>query len=159
MHILLSSFYTAAGNYRKALLVHEDVLRDTVGDKGDELPLSEASQIAVQHLELLKRAYQRLGRWDKEPQVYIDLYQQIAHVFGSEEGWKKSPPAAVDKWVPKGADSLGIWTRPESFEFISSERKHANYLRKSSGSWNLLGSNGHPHRLSRAYSSQSIVAA
>jgi tetratricopeptide (TPR) repeat protein len=158
MHVLLSSFYTATGNYRRALLVHEDVLRDTVGDKGDELPLAEASQIAVQHLELLKRAYQRLGGWDKEPQVYVDLYQQVAHVFGSEEGWKKAPPASVEKWVPKGADSLGIWTRPASFEFIGAGRKHANYLRKSSGSWALLG-NGHSPRLNRAYSSQSIATA
>lgn len=89
------------------MLVHEDVLRDTVSDKGDELPLAEASQIAVQHLELLKRAYQRLGGWDKEPQVYVDLYQQVAHVFGSEEGWKKAPPVSVEKWAPKGADSEG----------------------------------------------------
>lgn len=158
MHVLLSSFYTAVGNYRKAMLVHEDVLRDTVSDKGDELPLAEASQIAVQHLELLKRAYQRLGGWDKESQVYVDLYHQVAHVFGSEEGWKKAPPASVDKWAPKGADSLGVWTRPESFQFMTSGRKHANYLRKSSGSWNLVG-NFHSPRLSRAYSSQSIAAA
>lgn len=158
MHVLLSSFYTSAGSCEKAMLVHESVLRDTVGDKGDELPLAEAAQIAVQHMELLKRAYQRLGRWEKEPQTYVDLYQQIAHVFGSEEGWKKATPAPLDKWVPKGADSLGVWARPESFEFISSGRKHANYLRKSSGSWNLLAGD-HSHRLSRVYSSQSIAAA
>lgn len=156
MHNLLSSFYTTAGNYRKAMLVHEDILRDTVSDKGDELPIAEASQIAVQQLELLKRAYQRLGGWDKEPQVYVDLYHQIAHVFGSQEGWKKTAPASVEKWVPKGADSLGIWTRPESFEFVSTGRKHANYLRKSSGSWDILGK-FHEPRLTSAYNSQSIA--
>jgi tetratricopeptide (TPR) repeat protein len=159
MHNLLSSFYTNAGNYRKALLVHEDVLRDTVSDKGDELPSAEASQIAVQHLELLKRAYQRLGGWDKDQQVYVDLYQQLAHVFGSEENWKNAKTQSVEKWQPKGADQLGVWTRPESFEFDESKgaRKHANYLRKSSGIWTVLR-HGHSHRLSRAYSTQSINA-
>ncbi|RDL37292.1 Uncharacterized protein BP5553_04725 [Venustampulla echinocandica] len=152
MHILLSSFHTAAGNYRKAMLVHEEVLRDTVSDKGSELPLAEASKIAVQHLELLKRAYQRLGGWDKEPQMYVDLYHQIAHVFGSEDAWRKSAPAPLEKWQAKGADSLGIWTRPQSFEFIrTSTRKHSNHLRRSSRPWNF--------RPSHAYSSQSVAIA
>ncbi|KAL5348657.1 hypothetical protein ACLOAV_006074 [Pseudogymnoascus australis] len=137
MLVLLSSFYTAAGNYRKAMLVHEDVIRDTVSDKVDELPVSEASQIAVQHLELLKRAYQRLGGWDKDHQVYADLYQQAEHAFGSEAGWKKAKPTSVEKWVTKGADSLGIWTRPGSFEFMTTDRKHTNHLRRSSGSWSM----------------------
>jgi hypothetical protein len=75
MHNLLSAFYTTVGNYRRAMLVHEDLLRDTVSDKGEELSAHEAAQIAVQQLELLKRAHQHLGSWDKDPQNYIDLYQ------------------------------------------------------------------------------------
>lgn len=152
MHVLLSSFHTATGNYRKAMLVHEEVLRDTVSDKGSELPIADAAKIAVQHLELLKRAYQRLGGWHKEPQVYIDLYHQIAHVFDSEDAWKNASPTPIEKWQPKGADSLGIWTRPQSFEFIKiTTRKHANHLRRSSRPWNF--------RPSHAYSTQSVAIA
>ncbi|KFY35273.1 hypothetical protein V494_06061 [Pseudogymnoascus sp. VKM F-4513 (FW-928)] len=158
MLTLLSSFYTAAGKYRKAMLVHEDVIRDTVSDKGDELPVAEASQIAVKHVELLKRAYQRLGGWDKNPEVYVDLYQQAAHAFGSEASWKNSKPTSVEKWVPKGADSLGIWTRPENFEFMITDRKHTNYLRKSSGSWNMHENFQGP-MVTQVYSSQPISTA
>ncbi|KAG0653042.1 hypothetical protein D0Z07_0724 [Hyphodiscus hymeniophilus] len=119
IHCLLSEFYTAVGNHRRAMLVHENLLRDTVSDKGEELPAAEAAQIAVQQLERLKRSYQRLGGWDKDAQIYIDLYQQLAHVFGSEDSWKKAQTQSVEKWQPKGADSLGTWTKPESFEFMA----------------------------------------
>lgn len=158
MLTLLSSFYTAAGNYRKAMLVHEDVIRDTVSDKGEELPVAEASQIALQHLELLQRAYQRLGGWDKNQQVYADLYQQAAHAFGSETNWKLSKPVSVEKWTPKGADSLGIWTQPESFEFITTDRKHTNHLRKWSGSWDMQ-ENFHAPPVTQAYTAQPITTA
>ena len=156
MHGLLSAFYTSVGNYRRAMLVHEDLLRDTVSDKGEELPSAEAAQIAAQQLELLKRAYQRLGGWDKDPQNYVDLYQQLMHVFAPEDSWKKAQTQSVEKWQPKGADNLGTWTRPETFEFMSTgSKKHANYLRKSSGTWSL-GGHFHAHRLSRTYSAKSI---
>ncbi|KAN0098801.1 hypothetical protein V8E51_014464 [Hyaloscypha variabilis] len=159
MHDLLSAFYTAVGNYRRAMLIHEDLLRDTVSDKGEELPAAEAAQIAVQQVELLKRSYQHLGGWDKDAQIYIDLYQQLCHVFGSEESWKKANTQSVEKWQPKGADSLGTWVKPESFEFMETgnSRKHANFLRKSSGTWSL-GGHFHAHRLSRTYSVQSLSA-
>lgn len=155
MHGLLSAFYTAVGNYRRAMLVHEELLRDTVSDKGEELPAAEAASIAVQQLELLKRAYQRLGGWDKDSQVYVDLYQQLSHVFASEDNWKKVQTQSVEKWQPKGADKLGTWTKPDSFEFMATgSRKHANYLRKSSGTWSL-GGHFHAHRLTRTYSTIS----
>lgn len=134
------------------------MIRSTVSDKGDELPIAEASQIAVQHLELLKRAYQRLGGWDKNPQVYADLYQQVAHAFASEAGWKKAKPISVEKWVPKGADSLGIWTRPESFEFMTTDRKHTNHLRKSSGSWDMQENFPSP-LVAQVHSAQPITTA
>ncbi|KUJ18660.1 uncharacterized protein LY89DRAFT_683570, partial [Mollisia scopiformis] len=161
MHILLSEFYTSSEQYRKAMQVHEDVLRDTVSDKGEEINQAEAAAIAVRHLELLRRAYQRLGGWDKDPQVYVDLYQQLAHVFGSEENWKKAQIQGVEKWSTKGVDSVGVWVRPVSFEWMESEgmRKHANYLRRSlrSGAeWKMAHSNG--GRLLRSYSGRSLVA-
>ncbi|CZR69374.1 uncharacterized protein PAC_19274 [Phialocephala subalpina] len=161
MHVLLSELYTSSEQYRKGMQVHEDVLRDTVSDKGEEINQAEAAATAVRHLELLRRAYQRLGGWDKEPQVYIDLYQQLAHVFGSEENWKKAKIQGVEKWSPKGADAVGAWARPESFEWMESEgqRKHANYLRRSLRSgveWKAA--HFHGGRLTRSYSSRSAVA-
>jgi len=166
MHELLSSFYTssASPDYRKAMLVHEDILRETVSDRGEEIEQDEASAIAVRQLSLLMRSYQRLGSWDKEKQAYVDLYQQLAHVFGSEENWKEAKTTGIEKWEVKpksGTDKLGVWSRPESFEFVDTgKRKHENYLRKSSGTWRI-SSSGHlvpsaGMRLSRSYSSRSV---
>lgn len=162
MHVLLSEFYTSSEQYRKAMLLHEDVLRDTVSDKGEEINQAEAAAIVVRHLELLKRAYQRLGGWDKDPQVYVDLYQQLAHVFGSEENWKNAKIQGIEKWSPKGADAVGVWVRPKSFEWMESEglRKHSNYLRRSlrsGGEWKAT--HFHGGRLSRSYSGRSVVSS
>jgi len=134
-------------------------LRDTVSDKGEEIPQADASRMAVRHLALMMRAYQRLGSWDKEKQVYVDLYQQLAHVFGGEDNWKNEKMAGLEKWQPKGADNLGVWVQPERFEFIV-DGKHKNYLKKNSGTWRLDSTGhlvpGNEMRLSRSYSSRSV---
>ncbi|KAI6711104.1 hypothetical protein JHW43_006377 [Diplocarpon mali] len=136
MHNLLSSFYRTVGNYRRDMLVHEDLLREAAID--EELPPAEAAAIAVQQLELLERSYQRLGGWDKEQQIYFDLYQQLTDVFTFEDGWKKAQTRSVETWQFKGADDLGTWTKPDRFVFMATEsRKHAKFLRESSGTWTL----------------------
>ena len=131
-------------------LVHEDILRDTVSDKGEELPQNEAAQIAARHLTLLMRACQRAGGWDKEKQVYVDLYQQLSHVFGSEDAWKSgtSQLGSIEKWdaKPKGgiADGFGTWEKPKAWTFMddladgaAGRGKHKNHLKRSSGTWRL----------------------
>lgn len=169
---LLSSFYTSSSSpdYRKAMLVHEDILRDTVSDKGEELDGNEAAGIATRHLGLLRGAYGRNGGWDKEKQAYVDLYQQLAHVFGSEEKWKSAKIEGAEKWGVKNkevSEGAGTWKRPEGWEFVpmgaGAQRKHENYLRKSSGTWRL-SSTGHlvpggGFRLSRSFSQRSGVSA
>ncbi|OWP03150.1 hypothetical protein B2J93_7176 [Marssonina coronariae] len=136
MHNLLSSFYRTVGNYRRDMLVHEDLLREAAID--EELPPAEAAAIAVQQLELLERSYQRLGGWDKEQQIYFELYQQLTDVFTFEDGWKKAQTRSVETWQFKGADNLGTWTKPDRFVFMATEsRKHAKFLRESSGTWTL----------------------
>jgi hypothetical protein len=97
----------------------------------------------------------------KRSRVYIDLYQQLAYVFASEQNWKNEKMVRLEKWQPKGADELGVWVKPESFEFIV-DGKQKNYLKENSGTWRL-DSNMHlvpesEMRLSRSYSSRSMSA-
>ncbi|KAL2069847.1 hypothetical protein VTL71DRAFT_14526 [Oculimacula yallundae] len=159
MHILLAELFTSSDQHAKAMRVHEDILRDAASDKGEEIDQAQAAAIAVRHLDLLKRTYQRLGKWDKQPQSYLDLYQQLAHVFGSEENWKNARIQPIEKWSAKGADNLGVWTKPNTFEWVESEgkRKHVNYLRRSLGHAGNLGFQS--GKLLRSYSSRSEVAA
>ncbi|XMA10439.1 hypothetical protein WAI453_003230 [Rhynchosporium graminicola] len=159
MHILLAELFTSSNQHSKAMQVHENILRDAASYKGEEIDQAQAAAIAVRHLDLLKRTYQRLGKWDKQPQIYLDLYQQLAHVFGSEENWKNARIQPIEKWSAKGADNLGIWTKPNTFDWVESEekRKHVNHLKRSLGRPGK--SSFHSGRLTRSYSSRSEVAA
>ncbi|THV44928.1 hypothetical protein BGAL_0555g00020 [Botrytis galanthina] len=166
MQNLLSAFYTASAHpdLRKAMRVHEDILRSTVSDAGDELPRDKACIIAIAQLELLKRAYWRKGTWDKDVSVYIDLWRQIEQEFESENAWKEAVKLlqGIDKWgVKKGEkgekdDELGVWKRPGSFEFMTMEegkRQHSNMLRKISSIW---GFSGHSHNHERERERESV---
>ncbi|KAJ8068256.1 hypothetical protein OCU04_003823 [Sclerotinia nivalis] len=159
MQNLLSAFYTSSPNpnLTKAMRIHEDILRSTVSDAGDELLCNEVCVIAIAQLELLKRVYWRKGTWDKDVSVYMDLWRQIEQEFEDEHAWKEASKVlkGVDKWsVKKGEkgekdDELGIWKRPESFEFMTAQegkRPHLNMLRKTSSMW---GFSGHIHNHER----------
>ncbi|KAM0187431.1 hypothetical protein ACHAPC_004156 [Botrytis cinerea] len=160
MQNLLSAFYTASPHpdLRKAMRIHEDILRSTVSDAGDELPSDQVCVIAIAQLELLKRAYWRSGTWDKDVSVYVDLWRQIEQEFESENTWKGAVKVLqdVDKWsVKKGEkgekdDDLGVWKRPVNFEFMTMEvgrRQHSNMLRKVSS--RIWGFSGHSHNHER----------
>lgn len=166
MQNLLSAFYTSSPhpNLTKAMRIHEDILRSTVSDAGNELPRDEVCVIAIAQLELLKRVYWRKGSWDKEVSVYVDLWRQISQEFENEHLWKEAVKVfkGVDKWtVKKGEkgekdDELGIWKRPGSFEFMTVEegkRQHLNMLRKISRVW---GFSGHSHDHERERERESV---
>lgn len=147
------------------MLVHEEILRDTVSDKGEELEGAEAAAIATRHLRLMRGAYGRNNGFNKEKQVYVDLYQQLAHLFGSEESWKSAKIEGADKWAVKNkevGDGFGAWKKPERWEFVgdATKRKHENYLRYSSGTWRLSSSGqlvpNAGMRLSRSFSQRSV---
>lgn len=153
MQILLSSFYTSSSQHAKAMRIHEALLRETIQDAGDELSDADACRIALQQIEFLKRTYQRLGKWNKDPSIYVDLFQRVSQRFEEVPAWKAAKLQSVDKWQPKGADELGVWRRPASFEFMdtTSVSHHENRLRQSSGSRPNM------HRAGSAHSGISIT--
>ncbi|PQE21552.1 nacht domain protein [Rutstroemia sp. NJR-2017a WRK4] len=125
MQILLSSFYTSSSQHAKAMRIHEELLRETIRDAGDELSDADACRIALKQIDFLKRTYQRLGKWDKDPSIYIDLFQRVSQKFEAEPAWKAAKLQSVDKWQIKAADELGVWHRPASFEFMDTTRVEA----------------------------------
>lgn len=136
---LLSELYTASGNYRAAMALHETVLRQVIHE-GRDISSAEAASTSARHAQLLKRSYQRLGGWDKEAQVYKDLYSEAHKRHGSEKSWSHKSLEHVDKWQPTGADELGIWRPPVNYGFLitSDGKKHQNQLRKISSHAPLL---------------------
>lgn len=145
---LLAELYTAAGAYKKAMAIHEDLLRQTLVavDEDGVLAPEGGAKIASTHMDLLKRAYLRNGGWDKDPGAYRELYAQLKDVYAAEQAWAANPTAAqgIEKWSVKDKkDGLGIWQQPASFEFASTrDNKHENNLRRTSGLCWAEGSGG-----------------
>lgn len=112
MYCLLAEVYGAAGRWREAMGVHEDLIRvaiqededfDEDGEPDYKLERAQAVELVVQQLQLLRLAHARLGGWDKSERAYHDLYAMAAKKFGDEVTGKVSP---VEKWAGKADKSL-----------------------------------------------------
>jgi hypothetical protein len=140
---LLSELYTATNNYRGAMAVHEKILRQLLSEPESEgsLSLAERATIAARHVELLKRAAQRLGGWDKEEHLYKQLVSSLNERFAGDAAWV-AIPEQLEEWVKGEADDLGVWRAPASYGFLGGggggkegqEKRpaHQNQLRKVS---------------------------
>ena len=99
------------------------------------------AQTVVTHLELLKKAYQRQGGWDKDVHIYKELFHQLSSTFHQEKTW--TGVQDIEKWSSKIAagDTTGTFVAPTSWEFTSigeAEKKHSNLLRRRSEDWRRL---------------------
>ena len=121
--MLLSELYTATKQYRKAMALHEDVLSQIAHGDDEGLSSCDSAAAAVKHAELLKRTYQREGKWDKSPQFYQDLFAQLDRKFAKEKTWTEKAPKGIEKWQAKGADQMGMWSEPSGFEFLVEEKE------------------------------------
>lgn len=163
MYALLSQLYTSTALYyqrqsatdknagelvkayfRKAMNVHEDLLRSLVdsgsdaddndldGDLdesyGDEIvamPRAQMVGYVKMHLQLLKFAFQRLGGWTKPYEEYERLNADVFHDFSSELKGEEG----VEKWVSKGygqgkADKdEGMFKAPQKWDLLEEEEE------------------------------------
>lgn len=138
---LLSELYTATNQHRKAMALHEDVLSQIAYGDDEGLSSCDSAAAAVKHAELLKRTYQREGKWDKGLPIYQDLFTQLDRKFAKEKTWTEKAPKGIEKWQAKGADQMGMWSRPSGFEFLVEEKKtetpkkHQYVLRRASSNF------------------------
>ncbi|KAL8902696.1 MAG: hypothetical protein Q9207_004463 [Kuettlingeria erythrocarpa] len=103
MSNLLSQLYTNMGHYREAQGVHENVLRlITEGDDGDDSTQDTIGSKDARHqVELLKQSFLRLRGWDKSPEIYRDLIDDLKRMpeYKDRQEWKNVHP--VTEWDPK----------------------------------------------------------
>ncbi|KAL8656951.1 MAG: hypothetical protein Q9226_002409 [Calogaya cf. arnoldii] len=128
MSDLLSQLYTNMGHTRKAQSVHENILRlVTEGDDGDDRTLDTMDSHTARHqVELLKQSFLRLHGWDKSPEIYTDLINDVKEMaeYKSQPAWKDVKPA--HEWNAKEAasetlgkfEALQTWylVKPELFD-------------------------------------------
>lgn len=140
--VLLSELYTAQKRYRDAFELHEDIVC-RLGE-GQSAPGLNAVDVANKHIELMKFAFKRHGKFDKDVQQYEELFRALDAELGNEKAWKDKRPQP-EKWTPGvGKEEMfGCWKRPEKFEWqieedeSAGERKWREELVKRRVSGNL----------------------
>ena len=117
--------------------VHEEILQQIAEDDSDTGSVDDRSELARIHLDLLRRAHQRLGGWEKDASVYVDLYNELAGIFRDEKSWAEVQP--VKKWSAKASvnDGYGVYKQPKSWEFLDLDQSnkeqevhHHNWLKR-----------------------------
>lgn len=133
MNKLLSSLYTASNDPHSAMELHETALSELLND-ADAKNDPYASEAAAQHIQLLNRAQQRHGKWDKEPELYHNLISRVSEQFGLKKNQLQSTERGVN------GDEYGMWHRPGSFSLdVEDQSQHQNHLRRTSGAGLLTG--------------------
>jgi tetratricopeptide (TPR) repeat protein len=114
--ILLSELYTEQKRYGDAMELHEDILCRLA--EGQTAPGLEPLKAVHTHTELLKLAFKRAGKFDKEPQHYYDVFVALDQRFGDEKAWVEKRPQP-EKWTPgtKEGEIFGCWKKPAKFEW------------------------------------------
>ncbi|GAM91423.1 hypothetical protein ANO11243_094730 [Dothideomycetidae sp. 11243] len=138
----------AQAHFRKALLIHEDLLKcmvyegtaeDSDDDEYEPVAIHHSQHTGVdrngpnetvnretfvkKHLRLLKLAYQRLGSWPKSPNEYLKLN---ADTFGRFGGALKGEQG-VEKWTADGfgagkAESAeGVLVNTKEWDLVAPE--------------------------------------
>jgi len=136
---LLSAMYTAAGSYDKAMELHVELLRETLAPENEDELVSVASGVILQQLKLLKRSYQRLGRWIQNPEEYLKLWDGFEELFDpTDDLWKGIDH--IKSWTPKATgiqvnEGIGMWKAPGNWCFLLTDEekktrgRHACHLR------------------------------
>lgn len=159
MQALRAQMYTTLGQHSRTMGVHEDILAHMTSDEldMDQITDKEEAEIAVKHIQELRRAFLRNGgKWpkDKSEGVYDELYHIVSEQVSGQDVWKNAKVEDVNKW--SGAvktfkdDGSGAWKGvPDGkWEFIDdSKYKHTNVMKRkqarfSSGSYSNGYSNG-----------------
>lgn len=134
---LRSELYTAVGAHAKSMRVHEEILQQIAEDDSDTGSVDDRSELARTHLDLLRRAHQRLGGWEKDVSVYVDLYDELAGMFRDEKTWAEVQP--IKKWSTKASvnDGYGVYKQPKNWEFLDLDQSnreqkvhHHNWLKR-----------------------------
>lgn len=90
-----------AGYFKKALLIHEEVLYQLADEFGAEHDADDerVPTAGLRHFRLLKLAYQRLGGWPKPYKVYEQLNGRLFRVFGIYKEWRRVQ--GMETWSAK----------------------------------------------------------
>ncbi|KAI9692307.1 MAG: hypothetical protein M1822_006538 [Bathelium mastoideum] len=133
MSKLLAELQTELGQYAKAMGVHEEVLRE-IDEEGDGEKGVDAA-LASHMLELLKRDYARLGKWEKSERGYAELVQRVGKKHGVNvshvEHWQKGQTDDFGKYKGIGHKDFRIDQNETEKKEKSRTNEDRSSIRKS----------------------------
>jgi len=127
---LLSAMYTAAGAYDKAMALHVELLREALAPENEDELADISSDVILQQMNLLKRSYQRLGRWIEDPEEYKKLWHGFEELFKpTDDLWKGIDH--INTWTPKPPgvqvnEGIGMWKTPGTWCFLPTDEEKKN---------------------------------
>lgn len=125
MSELLYQLYTNMGHHREAQDLQETILRLVVeGDDGDERTQDRMdSKTALHQVNLLKQSFLRLGGWNKDRNVYVDVIKELKEMpeFKDEKPWKQLHLPSDWNSKESPSDTIGKFVVPKEWEFVRSE--------------------------------------
>ncbi|KAI9768306.1 MAG: hypothetical protein M1840_004914 [Geoglossum simile] len=117
----LSAIYTLAGQYSKSMAIHGDIISEALAEDYNGTYADSTAKLIHEQLQLLKRSYQRLGKWDdRGEEFYCKMWDESVELFREDRPvWSKNDN--IRKWAVKGAPAghkdLGCWHPPSEWGF------------------------------------------
>ena len=94
------------------------------GDDGDERTHDVMeSETALEQVDLLKQSFLRLGGWNKDRDVYVDIIQGLKDMpeFEGQKQWKQLRLPSEWDSKEKPSDKVGKFNVPEEWQIVRSE--------------------------------------
>ncbi|KAH0542763.1 hypothetical protein FGG08_002902 [Glutinoglossum americanum] len=127
----LSSIYTFAKQPDKAMAVHGTVIKSALADENNSGHPGRTAKVVQGQLQLLKRSYQRSGKWEQHEHGeagYYSLWNESKILFEDSPYWNKGDD--IRKWPTKGVltghKDLGWWHAPSEWGFLQPEKRFSN---------------------------------
>jgi len=103
------------------MAIHGDIISEALAEDYNSTNADSTAKLIHEQLQLLKRAYQRLGKWDdRGEESYYKMWDESVELFREDRPvWSKNDN--IRKWTVKGAPAghkdLGCWHPPSEWGF------------------------------------------
>ncbi|KAH0563240.1 hypothetical protein GP486_002195 [Trichoglossum hirsutum] len=119
----LSAIHTLAGHPHKSMAIHGSIIQAALAEDNNNAYADSMAKVIHDQLQLLKRSYQRHGKWDDEhgEEHYSRMWDECIDLFQERPVWNKTDN--IRRWsakgTPAGHKDLGCWHAPSEWGFLA----------------------------------------
>jgi hypothetical protein len=119
----LSAIHILAGHPQKSMAIHGSIIQAALAEDNNSAYADSTARVIHDQLQLLKRVYQRHGKWDDEhgEEHYVRMWDECVDLFQERPVWNKTDN--IRRWSTRGAPAghkdLGCWHAPSEWGFLA----------------------------------------